>query len=259
MTPLAQELVNKYYNDPVDGEIAQYIIKDTNFFEVSEVLPLAVQLINACNPYINDRPGRIDHKLIFLPAPKMWIEWDQRVQPDYKGRDANGVAVLRTAVILREVDDDRNNFMIETIVKRDNNGSIEIESSKMMRLLPKSDSNPVGAVLVIYAILTLINNPKIIGRRQHMPHRGLERKLLKSRFSGSYFPLRAWTEIMLKVTPTRDARQDPSVEAHYTGRRAMHFCRAHLRLWDGKLIFVSSHWRGDPTLGIKQSRYRVVA
>ena len=258
MTPLAQELINKYYNDPVDGNIAQYIIKDTHFFEVSEVLPLAVQLINACNPYINDRPGRMDRKLIFLPAPKVWIEWDQRVQSDYKGRDENGVAVLRTAVILQEIDDDDDNFSAEVIFKRDDNGVEEIDAWETTRRLPKSDDVFAGAIPVVHALLVLINNPKIIGRRQHMPHRGLEKKLLKSRFSGSYFPLRAWTEIKLSVTPTVDARQDPSVEAHYTGKRAMHFCRAHLRLWDGKLIFVSSHWRGYLTLGIKQSRYKVV-
>lgn len=258
MTPLAQELVNKYYNDPVDGSVAQYIIQDTHFFEVSEVLSLAVQLINACNPRVNDKPGRIDPKLIFLPAPKTWIEWDQRIQDDYKGRDEQGIAVIRTAVILREVDDDDDNYILEVICKRDNNGIVEFHYEPE-KLVPKHLGSLSMPILVIYSLLTLINHPKIIGRRQHMPHRGLEKKLLRSRFSGVQFPLKAWTEITLKVTPTYDARRDPFVEAHYTGKRAMHFCRAHLRLWGGELIFVSAHWRGDPSLGIKQSRYKVIA
>ena len=65
------------------------------------------------------------------------------------------------------------------------------------------------------------------------------------------------TEIKLEITEPVDASHDPSMEAHYTGDRALHFCRAHLRIRLGKLEIVRSHWRGDASLGIKQSRYRL--
>ncbi|MBB1247438.1 hypothetical protein [Rhizobium sp. G21] len=108
-----------------------------------------------------------------------------------------------------------------------------------------------------YAALALINTPKIIGRRQHMPHRGLERELLKRRGVMGHFPLQAWTEIKLEVGKTEDVSGAPSVEAHLTGERALHFCRAHLRVRMGKVEFVRGHWRGDASLGIKRSRYKV--
>ncbi|WP_306147209.1 MULTISPECIES: hypothetical protein [unclassified Roseibium] len=106
-------------------------------------------------------------------------------------------------------------------------------------------------------VIGLINTPKIVGRRQHMPHRGLEKRLLRSRSVSGKFPLRAWTEILLEITPTRDTSAEPPKEAHLTGSRAMHFCRAHLRVKRGKVEVVRGHWRGDPSLGIKRSRYIV--
>ncbi|KTQ96970.1 hypothetical protein NS365_23330, partial [Aureimonas ureilytica] len=73
------------------------------------------------------------------------------------------------------------------------------------------------------------------------------------------FPLNAWTELQLRVASPRDLSRDASVEAHLTGQRPLHFCRAHLRVRLGRLEVVRSHWRGDASLGIKQTRYRVSA
>ena len=108
----------------------------------------------------------------------------------------------------------------------------------------------------IYAMLAMINTPRVIGRRQHMPHAGLEKKLT-AKFGAGKFPLHAWTEIKLEVrTPRID--ESGMHEAHLTGTKALHFCRSHLRIRFGKLEVVSSHWRGDPALGIKRSRYVLV-
>ncbi|QPF81665.1 hypothetical protein IC762_17725 [Bradyrhizobium genosp. L] len=109
---------------------------------------------------------------------------------------------------------------------------------------------------LLVPLLAMINTPRIIGRCQHMPHAGLARDLRK-RFGAGRFPLRAWTEIQLKVTPPEQGEGE--AEAHLTGARALHFCRAHLRVRLGRLELVSSHWRGDPALGIKQSKYRLVS
>jgi hypothetical protein len=48
-------------------------------------------------------------------------------------------------------------------------------------------------------------------------------------------------------------------EAHYTGEKCLHFCRSHLRVRNGRLEQVKAHWRGNPSLGIKQTRYKLVA
>lgn len=90
-----------------------------------------------------------------------------------------------------------------------------------------------------------------------MPHRGLERALIANQKLVGKFPLHAWTEIKLHVTPPKEAEGEH--EAHLTGERALHFCRAHLRIRLGRLEVVKAHWRGNPAIGIKQSRYTVTA
>lgn len=69
------------------------------------------------------------------------------------------------------------------------------------------------------------------------------------------FPLNAWTEIMLEMTPPPAPEGPSTCEVRLSGTKALHFCRAYLRLRLGRLELVSSHWRGDGALGIKQSRY----
>ena len=112
---------------------------------------------------------------------------------------------------------------------------------------------------IVYTVLALINTPRIIGQRQHMPHERTEREKLKQLGLVGKFPLRAWTEIVLKVALPDDRSGEPSKEAHLTGQKCLHFCRTHLRVRLGQLEYVEGHWRGDPALGIKQSRYRVEA
>jgi hypothetical protein len=104
--------------------------------------------------------------------------------------------------------------------------------------------------------LDLINTPGLVGLRQHDPHRGLARRLATYR-SGSY-PLRGWSEVVLKHQ-TRIADETE----HHTGvtyHKCLHFVRSHLRHYrDGKATVIPAHWRGDPALGIKRTRYLVAA
>lgn len=196
--------------------------------------------------------------LAFLPAPKTWIECQY---PDG----------LRIGTLLLD-DGDGKNFQVWLAGAE----SSRLFSWQRGALVPYGTSsqygtfqpilNPGGEGLVsggdvthlvplVYGFLALINTPRIIGRRQHMPHAGLQKRLLRSGVQGKY-PLHAWTEILLEVhPPVIDGEEH---EAHLTGKRALHFCRAHLRIKNGRLERVRAHWRGDPALGMKQSRYRVV-
>lgn len=108
----------------------------------------------------------------------------------------------------------------------------------------------------LYVLLALINSPKILGRRQVMPQHSLERRLT-AKFGRGKFPLHAWTEIKLHVAKPIEIDDGEPHEAHLTGRRALHFVRKHIRIRLGRLEYVSAHWRGDPAIGIKQSRYVV--
>jgi hypothetical protein len=112
---------------------------------------------------------------------------------------------------------------------------------------------------VHYAALALINSPRIIGRHQHMPHERAERDKLKDMKLVGKFPLRAWTEIILKVALPDDRSGEASTEAHLTGERCLHFCRSHIRVRMGLIEYVAGHWRGNPALGMKRSRYVVTS
>lgn len=108
----------------------------------------------------------------------------------------------------------------------------------------------------VRASIQCINSPQLINRKTHMPHAGLQRKLAKARGLQGRFPLHAWTELTLRPFATRDAAGEVQ-EIHLTGKRCLHFVRAHLRPKSG--IIVRSHWRGDGSLGIKRTRYRVAS
>jgi hypothetical protein len=105
-------------------------------------------------------------------------------------------------------------------------------------------------------VLDLINTPGLIGLRQHDPHRGLARKLYAAR-SGSY-PLQGWSEVVLKHQT--HIAEDGERHTGATFHKCLHFVRSHLRHYrDGKVTVIPAHWRGDPALGIKRTRYRLAA
>lgn len=102
--------------------------------------------------------------------------------------------------------------------------------------------------------LDLINTPGLVGLKQRDPHRGLARRL---NAIGSY-PLRAWSEVVLKAE-TRVAEPGERLSGA-TYHKCLHFVRSHLRHYqDGHVTVIPAHWRGDPALGIKRTRYRLEA
>jgi hypothetical protein len=88
-------------------------------------------------------------------------------------------------------------------------------------------------------------------------HKGLARELKHSKLG--FGPLRDWHEIKLEVTKPRDVDDGEAHSDVIIGKRALHFCRKHLRLWNGRLIPVREHWRGDASIGIRRGRYVVTA
>jgi hypothetical protein len=104
--------------------------------------------------------------------------------------------------------------------------------------------------------MAMINSPKIIGRTQHVVNGTMQRKL-NDKYGVGKFPLHAWTTIKLEVGKPPEIDDGEPQESILTGRRALHFCRTHLRFRLGKLEYVREHWRGDAAIGIKRSRYEV--
>jgi hypothetical protein len=281
MTPLAHRIVKeltlpKAKRTFVDhGGILPHMT-GAHCFDLSECVDLAIDLLFHRDGvgYLKDKAltilGSIQETTTFLPAELTWIEWlrpgtgtregalmfdsDDRIK-FISVKIIDGIPVsFPTAIALTKI-----------VVEADGLQSFEyqiydpgdlVDISPDQRDAMSSYYSLVGMMLHVF--LSFINTPKIIGRRQHMPHRGLERKLIALQPIVGKFPLRAWTEIKLEVAVPKDLSEEAAREAHLTGRKALHFCRAHLRHWHGALVFVRPHWRGDAALGIKRSRYTVV-
>lgn len=249
MTPLARQIADDLtlpvsrrlvFGDGIENLFeAMYGV---HCFEVTEV----VELVEHYLANSKDFRGWVSDHLdtLFLPAPKTWIE--------FQGRDG------RAAALLEEAPGDKVAVSIanQRIVRWF--GYVNLKTRQLEPTQEVMDECPTkyaSMMLYPFGFLPLINTPKIIGRRQHMPNRKLEKRLTRALGAGK-FPLKAWTEIKLSVSKPMEI-DDELHEAHLTGQRALHFCRAHLRIRRGQLEYVSSHWRGDPAIGIKQSRYKI--
>lgn len=269
MTPLAHKLAKQLVIPPKDrqwfwranGDSLRRMMTDVHCFEASAVLNMVGELQTQVRKLSEGAADKFFGQRCFLPAPKTWLEfYVQEVRQ-------------RMALLLTDTDDGWARvdvFMDGEETAAGHLGKISLVDgtyncigeqiavpNEFLVALP--DGRAWWKFLgLCHYLLVIINTPRIIGRRQHMPHRGLERKLTKKMGRGK-FPLHAWTEIKLEVAKPTEIDDGEPHEAHLTGRRALHFCRAHLRIRNGKMEYVTSHWRGDPAIGIKQSRYKLVA
>lgn len=230
---------------------------DVHCFEITEITKLAAELGAEYPKY------GVRDELMFLPFPKTWIE----EKTDY-GRHGFLVEESKGVWRVTEAWASKNGkwrseqwyFQNEqcrylAVVEHSRGAryaKVINDAYQRHALQPNSDE-------WFRAIFAIINTPRIIGRQQHMPHRGLERNLIAKQKLIGKFPLHAWTEIKLSVAPPRDMSRDDPVEAHYTGMVAYHWVRAHLRIRLGQLELVKAHERGNSALGFRRQRYRLVA
>lgn len=248
MTPLAYQIAKELtlplkhrdFNDNA-GLLAR--MGDIHCFEISDALPLTEELAQHISR------GKIDERTSFLPAPKTWIECHPRKDSWF-------------AWFLEEVPGDPSIATVCTVLNSPDvemfgsvaNGRIRLGATKQEAYVDEIAG--VESADLLLASIAVINTPRVIGRQTHAPNRWLERRLLSLRGIIGKFPLHAWTEIQLKITEPADTASGVE-EVHYTGEKALHFCRSHLRVRFGRVEIVRSHWRGDASLGIKQSRYHV--
>lgn len=257
MTPLAQKVARELTIPSSKrtlkdkGRVLDQI-PDVHCFQISDaVRDMAYEMVPAIRRHIRSVCERT-----FLPAPSTWIEFQDHVAG-------------RVGLLLDNTDGDRAlvRMVTERGFKSGVLGDIPIGHSDVLpdgsfvRVLGHTDADKDYSIfmLLAWAMLAFINFPKVINRRQHAPHKGLARDLGRTLRVSRGYPLHAWSEIVLEVGPPIDMAADKPRRAWLTGARAQHFVRAHLRIRRGQLEFVSAHHRGDPALGIKRSRYSVVA
>ncbi len=257
MTPLAQRIVNADLEARKTGRQAFPELQTSNChcFDVSRVTDVIKSLKSNHKWQVND-----SH--FFLPSPLTWIEC--RTDSGRAGAllcnsstiEAGG-KVINNPISLRLARLDNGELMASPddniFIGLANDGVRTIAAASNIYL---SNDELAEVGLTYAATLSIINTPRIIGRHDHTPHVGMQKKIAAARGMIGRFKLREWTDIILEVTPPRIDLADHGTRL--TGGKALHFCRSHLRIRFGKLELVSSHWRGDSSLGIKQSRYVVV-
>ena len=227
---------------------------DIHCFEISSVLYECDSVMSMIGKNCGLHPD-----LAFLPFPKTWIEW----------KNPNG---HRIGYLLDGTQDDKNPVCISAgdalgLHSLDEpfrlllNDHFEHNYPKgtdfygaTIKILEESNWTSPG---ILEGALALINSPKIIGMRTHLPHENLQKRLIKSGQPVGQFPLNAWTEIIIKTSGFRDASDDDPVQGNLTGMRAHHWVRAHTRIRYGRLEFVPHHERGNKLFGSKQSRYTI--
>lgn len=261
MTPLAHRLAKQLCLPVKDRGVfwqqnahnLRDALDDTHFFEATEVLPLL--------PILMDRERGVSEQFfcdrVFLPAPKTWIEFKNPAghQAGVLLKSPEGSTWARVSYFFDDVAGPLGWLSTVSDDYKTHEGEVAVPT--FVKELWGKNFFP-GFLALAQWILVIINSPKVIGRKQIMPHRGLEKRLLKTKALSGRFPLHAWTELTLEATPTHVDQSGEVHEARLTGQRCLHFCRKHLRVRNGRLELVSAHWRGDPALGIKRTRYKLV-
>lgn len=281
MTPLAHKIIKQTMlsvgkRDLSDPDSMAELMDGVRCFEMSEVTELSEQLcasiINIVVGNLNKiRPYEVAPQIIlglaamdlfsgcaverwFAPFPKTWIE---RVV------DRRRVGLLLVTKIYGDCEDEyadvymavSHNDYEEVNVRKIGHIGFGLPGTGFGIHLSDKESDNLKIEQLIYADLTIINSPEVIGRRDHRPHKGLSKAL---RREGARYELREWTEIRLEVRAEKDVNEAGDATERLTGKKALHYCRQHLRVVNGKLVRVRAHWRGDAALGHVQSRYRVV-
>lgn len=272
MTPLAERIVRRCMNDlkdhntPFWREHHRVYLKsmsDIHCFDLTQATELIGDLLDQLHEMEENSRNEIYKNQVFLPAQKTWIEFrppenNKRLGFLLIGNKEIDETMASMALVMDE------NYVELGMLKLHDSTFFAPEELKTVPNSPFEGSEKEllqsysSAVSILLKCLILINTPKIIGRITKSPNRRLEKLLIKQQPWIGSFPLHAWTEIRLHVK-TPPEMQGGEYEAHLTGKKALHFCRQHLRVRCGRLELVRAHWRGDPAIGIKRSRYLVTA
>lgn len=223
---------------------------------------------------------------MFMPAHKTWIEWEQagcKMGFFFDGQSRNGHSVTHGYGIMavKRLGHDPEPSLIGTEFSIPDftlsvNHTMGMEPNRTMAQLIQTGASPLQAMDMmerfkpnisfetqtamsrmlsllkpsIWAILALINSPKIIRQQPIDLSRLNKRRLALGRYT--FHPHH---EVRLNI----DKHIIDTVSGEGEGAsKCLHFVRTHLRFvphW-GQYTLVHPHWRGDPALGIRDTHYR---
>ncbi len=250
MTPLAQKYFGQLLMKRADRAEDPYgklrMPQDLHCFECSAIAPSINEcLLGIPLQSVLDVPG--PH---FLPAPSTWIDFiqDGKRYALWISEDHDGSWILDWV--------NYDEIVIPVAVLTPPNA---LKPEWDIRVSPDGVTPQFGKnkkIFIIGFTLTIIdvlNTPNLVTKQPHAPHSGFQKRMLGK---GSW-PLLAWHEVTVNPESVRKVKGDDG-STHF--RKALHFVRKHIRrLPNGGTTLVTSHWRGDPQIGIMQTRYRIPA
>lgn len=290
MTPIAHRLVKQRMRmgQADDGRLnsAQFPVNlsEMRCFDCTAVSDLAYDLSDSMFDH-----ARVPDRVAFLPAPITWIEYMMRgsgkrvaiwlidegdgwarcgmaasfTQDEARSSDLCAVVDIESIlpfcnkVLNKPIGHVQLAENVDKIGINLNAGTGHLrEDVKAIINKTLPDDVEESHMFLIYAFLAIINTPRIVGRKSHSAHKGLEREMNLRVPAKTRTKLPEWTEIVLEVGRPCDAETGEGGDI-LTGKRALHFCRSFIRVRLGKLELVRSHWRGDAELGVRQASYKV--
>ena len=278
MTPLALKIVRRLLAGPRTAEVLEGLKKfeRAKCFDLTPVASLLnptmdtlrgrqssgdiKDVLTASEPLIGEHTRRmcVEHGgLLFCPAPTTWVEYDMKdLYPEAAGRgvrlgffaEDEESRILFTLNIWNSrraasqgflyLDPDGEHFFIGAYVYPETDAH-----------LVDADSN-CDAAFHVAAALLIINAPYGVKRVTSPPHKEVQREARRAG-TGAFQPVHT-------IYLDKSARAPGDGSGERGAPKAFHFCRSHLRhLASGATTRIRAHWRGDPSLGIVQSNYKV--
>jgi hypothetical protein len=238
--------------------------------KLCEQLPQARQLVEGCrclrvhNDVIALGGGIIhdEHKLkaaapyIFLPAVDTWIEWEDETGAIgmFFGGAGDSVTMGRGFFAVQHHRDPSDqgdmilfNYDLETYQMNHLPHPEMDMSDRLIHAQATSQLKPI-----IFAVLALINSPKIIRTRERSTSISPQQEagcLWDATRSIPHHEVQAERGQACSINDRDRARSDGA-------SKCLHFVSTHLRLrsdTQGGYTLVHPHWRGDPALGIRDT------
>ena len=280
MTPLAQMLTRKWLatgspdttNKGLDL-LWPSIVSDMHCFECSDVADLAAKLSDDIR-----KVRTVDERSAFLPFPVTLIEYDLAGEMEYwelpkKGMfhriaylcvqspKARDECFVFTIAYYRDTDRYKAapGFIRLPLLNNPQRGQSYGASEQALERAPdpkKGEDGMAHVVLLTYAMLAIINSPKVVDRDRMPAHRGVVKEANRRARQAGTPPqtLQDWHKIRLSMhVPSEHGGGTDRV----TGKRALHWVRMFPRIRRGRLEWVSAHQRGSAEVGIARAIYEV--
>lgn len=257
MTPLANRVLGLLHSDPEFRSKFAHLLApfpDLRCFDMSEVS----EAVEALAEEIKAKNVKGDMR-VFLPAPAVWIEDRSRFCPGGWILHQQDPEFAKSESFMWYNDDDgyrHFGLMPEPDLFLREASDAEMRTAEIEGIYDGlwTAPEPPMAAYRLQAALAIINTPRIFRQERRRENWTGQRKLKALLPPGSRIPTAEWTEIKLEITPPEAGE---SSGERLTGKKALHYCRAHLRVVNGKIVPVTGHWRGDAALGVRQGRYTV--